>query len=204
MSVHQNQVHAFHLVDPSPWPLLSAVSALSLTFGGVLYMHGFLGGAFLYKYGLFLILCLMFVWWRDIIREATFEGQHTKKVQTGLKIGMLLFITSELMFFFAFFWAFFHASLNPGIALGAVWPPAFLSILDPWSIPLLNTIILLSSGATVTYAHHAIVAGEKEEALFGLSATILLAIFFTFLQGLEYINSPFSIYTSVYGSTFFY
>lgn len=198
-----NQVHSFHLVNPSPWPMLSAFSVFILMFGFVLYTHGYLKGSFLYKFGLLLLLCMMFVWWRDIVREATFEGQHTVNVQTGLKYGVLLFIISEIMFFFAFFWSFFHFSFNPSIALGGVWPPVFLTILDPWKVPLLNTIILLTSGATVTLSHHSIIYGSKDMAIKALSATILLAIFFTFLQSLEYINAPFSIYNTVYGSTFY-
>jgi len=102
-----NQKHGFHLVDPSPWPLITAFSALMLTFGGVLYMHGYMGGSSLLKLGLCMIIFMMFVWWRDVIREGTFEGQHTFSVQKGLRMGMLLFIVSEVMFFFAFFWAFF-------------------------------------------------------------------------------------------------
>jgi cytochrome c oxidase subunit 3 len=198
-----NQQHGFHLVDPSPWPIISAFSALMFTFGLALYMHGYAGGLFLWQYGLAMILFMMFVWWRDIIREGTFEGQHTSIVQTGLRYGMLLFIVSEIMFFFAFFWAFFHSSFNPSIVLGGVWPPAYLTILDPWQIPLLNTVILLSSGATVTWAHHSIVWGSKDQASWALIGTILLAVVFTGLQGFEYVTAPFTISDSVYGSSFY-
>ena len=198
-----SQQHSFHLVDPSPWPLISAFSAFTLTFGGVLYMHGYFGGNFLWRFGFFMVLYMMFCWWRDIIREGTLEGQHTQTVQNGLKMGVILFIISEIMFFFAFFWAFFHSSFNPSIAIGGVWPPAFLTILNPWKVPLLNTIILLSSGASVTWAHHAIVWGNKKEALLALQVTILLAIFFTALQALEYVTAPFSISDGIYGSTFY-
>lgn len=201
--VRNNQRHGFHLVDPSPWPLVAAFSALMLTFGGVMYMHGYCGGNFLWKFGIFMILFMMFVWWRDIIREGTLEGQHTHIVQLGLRMGMLLFIASEVMFFFAFFWAFFHSSFNPSPVLGGVWPPAFMTVLDPWKVPLLNTIILLTSGATVTWAHHAIVWGSKKSASLALVYTILLAIVFTALQVFEYITSPFSISDSVFGSSFF-
>lgn len=201
--IRNNQLHSFHLVDPSPWPIISAFSALMLTFGGVLYMHGYYIGGFLWRFGLVMILLMMFVWWRDVIREATLEGQHTMKVQKGLRFGMLLFIVSEIMFFFAFFWAFFHSSFNPSHLIGGVWPPAFLTILDPWKIPLLNTILLLSSGASVTWAHHSIVWGSKDNAVLALLCTICLAIVFTSLQGLEYITSTFTISDSVYGSTFF-
>jgi len=197
------QRHGFHLVDPSPWPLIGSLSGLTTTFGGVLYFHGYAGGNFLWQFGLSMILFVMFCWWRDVIREGTIEGQHTTRVQTGLRMGMLLFIVSEVMFFFAFFWAFFHASFNPSQAIGGVWPPAFLTILDPWKVPLLNTVILLSSGATVTWCHHAIVWGAKTQALISLLLTIVLAIIFTALQGFEYVTSPFSISDSVYGSSFF-
>ena len=116
---------------------------------------------------------------------------------------MLLFIVSEIMFFFAFFWGFFHSSLNPSIAIGGVWPPSFMTILDPWKVPLLNTVILLTSGASITWAHHAIVLGDKFGALYSLFITVLLAIVFTGLQGFEYVTAPFTISDGVYGSTFY-
>lgn len=129
--IRNNQKHSFHLVDPSPWPLISAFSAFMLTFGAVLYMHGYNGGGFLLQFGFIMILFMMYCWWRDVVRESTFEGQHTSSVQTGIKMGMLLFIASEVMFFFAFFWAFFHSSFNPSPAIGGIWPPAFIVTLDP-------------------------------------------------------------------------
>ena len=195
--------HAFHLVDPSPWPIVAASSAFMLTFGGVLFMHGYEGGAFLWRFGFLMILFVMFVWWRDIIREGTIEGQHTEAVQAGLKLGVILFIVSEIMFFFGFFWAFFHSSFNPSPVLGGVWPPAFLTVLNAWEVPLLNTILLLSSGASVTWAHHSIVLGEKNQACVSLIITIILAAIFTALQGFEYITAPFTISDSVYGSSFY-
>jgi len=198
-----NQIHSFHLVDPSPWPIIAAFSAFMLTLGTTLYMHGYLGGFYLLKFGFCMILFMMFVWWRDIIREGTIEGQHTSTVQYGLRMGVLLFIVSEVMFFFAFFWAFFHSSLNPSFAIGGVWPPAHLTVLNPWKLPYFNTILLLSSGAAVTVAHHAIVSGSKEEATTGLIQTIALASIFTFVQGIEYLGSPFTISDGVYGSVFY-
>jgi len=198
-----NYRHSFHLVDPSPWPLISAFSALMLTFGGVLYMHGYIGGGFLCSFGLCMVLFMMTCWWRDTIREGTIEGQHTARVQIGLKIGMLLFIVSEIMFFFAFFWAFFHSSFNPSIAIGGVWPPAFIVTLDAWKIPLLNTILLLTSGASVTWTHDAIITGSKPQTYVSLVVTVVLATVFTSLQGFEYITAPFSISDSVYGATFY-
>jgi heme/copper-type cytochrome/quinol oxidase subunit 3 len=198
-----SQKHSFHLVDPSPYPFFTSMAAFSLVYCFALYMHGDLIGQSKLFFILFGLVCIMFFWWFDIIREGTYEGQHTKDVQSGLRLGMLLFIVSEIMFFVAFFWAFFHSSLNPSVALGGVFPPAFLTILDPWKIPLLNTIILLTSGASITYAHHSIVLGDKEASLKGLFLTVFLAIIFTLLQAYEYLNSPFSISDSVYGSTFY-
>ncbi len=201
--MRNNQIHSFHLVDPSPWPLISAFSALFLTFGGVMYMHGYSQSFSLLKYGAMWICVMMFFWWGDIIREATFEGQHTSSVQNGLRMGVLLFIVSEIMFFFAFFWAFFHSSFNPSLAIGGVWPPVYLTILDPWKVPFLNTIILLSSGASITWAHHSIINGVKLDARNALLVTIFLAIIFTSLQIFEYKTASFSISDGIYGSTFY-
>jgi cytochrome c oxidase subunit 3 len=195
--------HSFHLVDPSPWPLLASLGAFMLTLGAVLYMQNYFGGAQLLKTGLITILFVMYTWWRDIIREATYEDQHTYAVQRGLRLGMILFIVSEIMFFFAFFWAFFHSSLSPTFNIGGVWPPQAITPIQTSGIPLTNTFFLLSSGATVTWAHHAIIVRAKKHALTGLGLTIFLAILFTGLQGLEYYDAPFSISDSVFGSCFY-
>jgi len=198
-----NQIHDFHLVDPSPWPIVGAFSGLMLTFGAVLTMHAYYPGTFILVLGLILLLLTKMCWWRDIIREATFESQHTYTVQTGLRLGMFLFIVSEIMFFFAFFWAFFYLSLNSTPSIGAVWPPAESEILDTFQIPLLNTILLLSSGASVTWSHESVVFKKKFQAIISLFITILLALIFTALQGFEYISAPFNITDSAYGSTFY-
>ena len=197
------QKHPFHLVDPSPWPLVASLSAFSSTFGGVMYMHGYTGGGNLLALGLFMILYSMFVWWRDVVREATYQGHHTSFVQLGLRYGMILFIVSEVMFFVAFFWAFFHSSLAPTIEIGAIWPPKGIQPLNPWEVPFLNTVILLSSGAAVTWAHHAILAGHRQQAIVGLIFTVVLAVTFTGLQVLEYLEAPFTISDGIYGSTFY-
>lgn len=197
------QRHNFHLVDPSPWPLIGGLSSFTLFNGAVLYFHSFSSGKFLLCLGLFSVVFTMFVWWRDVIREATFEGHHTKIVQRGLRFGVILFIVSEIMFFFAFFWAFFSSSLAPTIELGSVWPPEQIITFNAWDVPLLNTIILLSSGVTVTWAHHAIVVGARSDAIIALIWTVLLAIIFTGLQSFEYLEAAFSISDSVYGSTFY-
>lgn len=197
------QKHPFHLVDPSPWPLFASMGAFTTTFGGVMYMHGYSGGGFALSLGLLMVIYSMFVWWRDVIREATFEGHHTGAVQAGLRMGMILFIVSEIMFFMAFFWAFFHSSLAPTIELGAVWPPKGIEVLNAWEVPFLNTVILLTSGASITWCHHAILAGHRQQAVTSLIVTIILAAIFTGFQVMEYLEAPFNISDSVYGSTFY-
>nr|YP_004222747.1 cytochrome c oxidase subunit 3 [Glaucocystis nostochinearum]ADW83119.1 cytochrome c oxidase subunit 3 [Glaucocystis nostochinearum] len=198
-----HQRHPYHLVDPSPWPFGAALSAFVFLIGGVLYMHSYQKGSFVLSFGFLLLLLTMALWWRDVIREATFEGQHTKIVKHGLRYGFLLFIVSEVMFFFGFFWAFFHSSLSPAIEIGGKWPPVGLEVLDPWKIPLANTIILLSSGATLTWSFYGILAQNRKEAITGLVLTVLLAALFTGFQAYEYINAPFSISDGIYGSTFY-
>ena len=195
--------HSYHLVDPSPWPIIASLGALMFTVGMVLFMHRFLGGGWLVITGLSTILYVMFTWWRDIIREATFEEQHTAVVQRGLRLGMILFIISEIMFFFAFFWAFFHSSLSPAFNIGGVWPPESITIIPASGIPLTNTFFLLSSGATVTWAHHAIISRAKKQTIVALLWTLLLASLFTVLQVFEYLEAPFNIADSVYGSCFY-
>jgi cytochrome c oxidase subunit 3 len=197
------QSHPFHLVDFSPWPIFGALSAFTSTVGGVMYMHAYSGGGLMLSLGFIILIYTFFVWWRDVIREATFGGYHTLAVQNGMRWGMLLFIVSEVMFFFAFFWAFFHSSLAPTIELGAVWPPHGIQVLNPWEVPFLNTVILLSSGAAVTWAHHGLLAGQPKTTTVGLIVTIILAAIFTGFQALEYLEAPFTISDSVYGSTFF-
>ena len=195
--------HSYHLVDPSPWPFVAALGAFMVTTGLVLYMHKFIGGWVLLLTGFILIFYVMYTWWRDVIREATFEDRHSIIVQKGLRLGMILFIVSEVMFFFAFFWAFFHSSLAPVHNIGGVWPPKSITPMDTYTVPLTNTFFLLSSGATVTWAHHAIIVRSKKQTLVALIFTLLLAILFTSLQGFEYVSASFNISDGVYGSCFF-
>jgi cytochrome c oxidase subunit 3 len=197
------QRHPFHLVDPSPWPFLASFSALTTTTGFVMYMHCYSGGLYLFIIGFFSIVNVSFFWWRDVIRESTFQGHHTKAVQSGLRWGMILFIVSEIMFFFAFFWAFFASSLSPSLEIGGIWPPPGIDILNPWEIPLLNTAILLLSGVTCTWSHNAIVLGNRQSAFVSLALTIFLGATFTFLQIFEYLDANFTISDSIYGSVFF-
>nr|YP_009343063.1 cytochrome c oxidase subunit 3 [Pacifastacus leniusculus]APS87290.1 cytochrome c oxidase subunit 3 [Pacifastacus leniusculus]QNV11895.1 cytochrome c oxidase subunit III [Pacifastacus leniusculus] len=199
MSSHGH--HAYHLVDMSPWPLTGSISAMMLTTGLIKWFHQF-SEDLLYLSFVGIILT-MIQWWRDVVREGTYQGIHTKIVMNGLRWGMILFITSEVLFFFSFFWAFFHSSLSPAVEVGTYWPPVGIQPFNPFGIPLLNTTILLSSGATVTWAHHAILNSNHLEALQSLMLTVLLGVYFTSLQGFEYIEASFSIADSVYGSTFF-
>ena len=195
--------HPYHLVTPSPWPAFGGLTALTITTGTVCFMHSYQIGTYALPLGQVMMWFVMYTWWRDVIREATFEGLHTTAVQKSHRIGMVLFIVSEIMFFFAFFWAFFHSSIVPAIQIGNTWPPQGIQAFNPWEVPLLNTLILLLSGCSVTWAHHSIVAGYRKEAIISLALTVILAFFFTGFQALEYIESPFHISDSVYGSTFF-
>lgn len=193
--------HSFHIVDQSPWPLTGGFGALILTTGIVKWFNEFSINLFLVGSLIIIITCIQ--WWRDISREGTFQGLHTLIVATGLRWGIILFITSEVLFFFSFFWAFFHRSLTPSIEIGLQWPPAGIIPFNPFQVPLLNTIILLASGVTVTWAHHSLIENNHSQALTGLTLTVLLGLYFTSLQGLEYWESSFSISDSAYGSTFF-
>ncbi|MFQ5958047.1 MAG: cytochrome c oxidase subunit 3 [Alphaproteobacteria bacterium] len=204
--------HDYHLVDPSPWPAVGALAALFLAGGGIMLMHDITNWVF--YVGILLVFITMFGWWRDVIREAEREGHHTPVVQLGLRYGMALFIASEVMFFAAFFWAFFDASLFPGGVgneelvgrteyTGGVWPPESITTFEAFSIPFLNTLILLSSGATVTWAHHEIRSARRGKAILAMWLTILLGISFTSLQAYEYVNAPFTFTGGIYGSTFF-
>lgn len=153
--------------------------------------------------GFIILILIIYQWWRDIVREASFQGLHTNKVSIGLRWGIILFITSEVFFFLAFFWAFLHSRLSPRIELGINWPPKGIKPFNPLEIPLLNTLILLRSGLTVTWTHHRIIENNYYQSLQGLILTVILGFYFRILQLYEYIEAPFSIADSVYGSTFF-
>nr|YP_010022828.1 cytochrome c oxidase subunit III [Pollenia pediculata]QLY90336.1 cytochrome c oxidase subunit III [Pollenia rudis]QOP39676.1 cytochrome c oxidase subunit III [Pollenia pediculata] len=199
MSTHSN--HPFHLVNYSPWPLTASIGAMSMVAGMVKWFHQY--DLSLFILGNTITMITVYQWWRDVSRESTFQGLHTDVVTTGLRWGMILFILSEILFFISFFWAFFHSSLSPSIELGAMWPPMGITPFNPFQIPLLNTVILLTSGITVTWAHHSLMEGNHSQTSQSLFFTVLLGIYFTMLQAYEYIESPFTIADSVYGSTFF-
>lgn len=203
IQLNKFQYHPFHLVENSPWPILVSFSLLSLTTGAVMYLQGYPNGGLLLTLGLILTASGMGLWFRDVITEGTYEGHHTKQVQKGLIIGIVLFIISEIFAFFSVFWAFFHSSLSPAIEIGGMWPPLGITPLDPFSIPLLNTFLLLSSGAFVTWSHHSLILGNRRGAITGLLICVILAIIFTALQGVEYYETTFTMADSVFGTVFF-
>ncbi len=198
------QGHPFHLVSPSPWPIFTCLTLLTLTTSGVLTMHGFSGASNFLTIAFISLILSMSFWWRDVISEGTYLGNHTLAVQQGLNMGVALFIVSEALFFLAIFWAFFHSALSPTIELGAHWPPMGIEAINPFELPLLNTVILLSSGFTVTYAHHSLINGQRKGALNGIIVTVLLALIFTCFQGVEYTVSSFTISDGIFGSCFYF
>jgi cytochrome c oxidase subunit 3 len=214
MAEAQAKHHDYHLVDPSPWPIVGAVSALLITMGGVYWMRG--GTSLIAIAGILGIIYTMIAWWRDVIYEAQ-HGYQTKVVQLHLRYGMILFIASEVMFFVAWFWAYFDVALTAGFKdqferyelLGGHWPPnptadaRFKSTFDPWHLPLLNTLILLTSGTTVTWAHHALLENDRKGLINGLWLTVILGVAFTCVQAYEYTHAAFTYGGHIYGSTFF-
>ena len=201
--------HDYHIIDPSPWPLIGSIGALIMAFGAVFWMKD-MWSIWVMLIGLLIVLYTMFGWWSDVIKESH-QGDHTPVVQLHLRYGMILFIASEVMFFVAWFWAFFDASLFADEAIqfsrvehtGGVWPPADLTVLDPWHLPLFNTVILLLSGTTVTWAHHALLHNDRDSLKLGLICTVVLGVIFSAVQVYEYVEAPFGFADSIYGATFF-
>ena len=218
---HAND-HDYHLVDPSPWPAVGAVSAFISAVGLIVWMKTADGGVFgltgpwLFAAGMLGVLFTMAGWWRDVINEAQ-SGSHTPVVQLHMRYGMILFIASEVMFFVAWFWAYFDVALFPDDPrqvlrtelTGGTWPPqatedgTFKHAFDPWHLPLVNTLVLLTSGTTVTWAHHALLNNDRQGLIWGLTLTVILGIFFTALQAFEYSHAAFGFADHIYGSTFF-
>jgi cytochrome c oxidase subunit 3 len=196
----------YHLVDPSPWPICGAVGG-GVTVLGIIFAAHF-GNYAMLVIGLAIVLATMFMWWRDVLKESRATGVHSAIVRLGLRYGMIMFIASEVMFFVAFFWAYFNFALYPehmsGTAAGAVWPPEGVHTFDPFHLPFLNTMILLLSGCTVTWAHHSLIEGDRRGLLLGLAFTVLLGLSFTTFQVIEYSDAPFKFVNGgVYPSTFF-
>ncbi len=195
----------YHLVDPSPWPLTGAIGG-GLTVVGII-MAAHFGNYLWLVLGLVVVLATMFMWWRDVLKESATPGLHSAVVRLGLRYGMMMFIASEVMFFVAFFWAYFHFALFPEHVSGAttpMWPPAGIHTFDPFHLPFLNTMILLLSGCTVTWAHHSLIEGNKRGLVIGLLLTVLLGLSFTTFQAIEYSDAPFKfVGGGVYPATFF-
>jgi cytochrome c oxidase subunit 3 len=216
--------HDYHLVNPSPWPLVGSIAATVMMMGIVIGMKGLFGlpkGNWLVAAaGLAGILYTMIGWWADVVKEAN-QGDHTPVVSIGLRYGMILFIVSEVMFFVAWFWMFFDMALFPGMRAAspipevaqawAAWPPKGVELVPAFHLPLVNTLTLLLSGTTVTWAHHALQQGDRRGAKIGLALTILLGILFTSIQAYEYHHilteklfySDAASSSGLYGSSFF-
>ncbi|WP_374764394.1 cytochrome c oxidase subunit 3 [Yunchengibacter salinarum] len=215
--------HDYHLVDPSPWPAVMSTFVLLLTVGAVFTMkpdaalfgvEGSSFGTYILVTGFLGVLYSMYAWWKDVIKEAL-SGDHKPVVRIGLRYGMILFIASEVMFFVAWFWAFFNASLYPAqptpdifafwgsLGTDAPWPPEGVETFDPWHLPFMNTLILLLSGTTVTWAHHAVMEGDRDALKKGLWLTVILGFIFTLLQVYEYTHAAFEFSGNIYGATFF-
>ena len=213
--------HDYHIIDPSPWPLIGSVGALIMAIGGIAWMQSLkgaefsflgiaMGGPWLFAVGLLVVIYTMFGWWSDTVKESH-EGHHTRVVSLHLRYGMIMFIASEVMFFVAWFWAFFDAALYPDEAVqvarqaytGGQWPPTSIEVLDPLHLPLFNTITLLLSGTTVTWAHHSLIEGDRKGLIWGLALTVVLGIIFSYVQFHEYAVAPFAFKNSLYGATFF-
>src|ERR1700729_971850 len=212
MATAQVKHHDYHLVDPSPWPIVGSVSALIMAIGAITWMHHLTSAApIIFGLGVIGVLYTMASWWADVIREAQYKGDHTRVVQISHRYGMILFIASEVMFFVAWFWAYFNTALFPAelkdfartAFLGGVWPPKDIHTFDPWHLPLLNTLILLTSGTTVTWAHHSLLENDRKGLVWGLVLTVLLGMTFTAVQAFEYAHAAFHYSGNIYGATFF-
>ncbi|HET6519951.1 MAG TPA: cytochrome c oxidase subunit 3 [Geminicoccaceae bacterium] len=202
---HGAPPHPYHLVDPSPWPAVGTLAAFVLVIGGLMYMHEVTGGIWVVLLGAAGVIFTMFAWWRDVLREGH-QGFHTDVVARGLRVGMVLFIASELLFFVAWFWAYFWGALVPPMTVETQWPPADVTPVDPWDIPFLNTMILLLSGTTVTWAHHELREGNRRATFQALVITVILGVLFTSLQAYEYVHAVhegLTITDGIFGSSFY-
>lgn len=194
----------YHLVKASAWPLFTGFFAgTMLLFTAINFHYDYSGAVSNIFICLFFLVWTMFSWWFDVALEGFKGGHHTAKVRSGLRMAMALFILSEVLFFAGFFWAFFHSALNPVYNIGGVWPPVGIDTISPWGVPLLNTLILLASGATVTKAHYAIQKNDSFNVIFNLDLTLILALLFTKIQVFEYNESTFTIADSIFGSLFY-
>lgn len=195
------QHHPFHIVYYSPWPFLVGLIVIRSFFVFLLFLNKMSFIYFIYFF--FLLSVCLYNWWRDVNRERSLQGYHTTYVFSNMRYGILLFIVSEILFFISFFWSFFHSRLSPNYELGSLWPPTFSYAINPFDVPLLNTVILLRSGVTVTLSHHYIINKNNYMSYNYLLITIILGLYFTLAQVFEYLERDFLICDSVFGSTFF-
>lgn len=198
--MHPPSSHPWHLVNPSPWPFVLSSAVFLVATGGVLAMHHH--GPWTLCLGVALLLYALMAWSRDIVAESR-QGHHTLPVRRGLKAGFVLFVLSEIMFFGGFFWAFFDARLAPAEVLGSVWPPRDIHPPDPMEWPWLNTLILMLSGTTLTWAHHALKNDKRATALAGMGLTVALGVCFLCIQAFEYVHAPFPFQGNIYCSLFY-
>lgn len=197
------QLHPFHLVGPSPWPIFTSFSLMDLALSIGLTSHGYIESNIYIFISMITVLYSLTLWFKDIIAESTYLGDHTIAVKRGINQGFLLFVVSEILIFASLFWAYLHSALNPNVEIGMMWPPVGIETISAAELPLLNTIILLASGVTITYGHHGLINGDRKNTLYGFVYSTLLIVLFVICQGLEYSFAPFTISDSVYGSTFF-
>ncbi|MEL6267176.1 MAG: cytochrome c oxidase subunit 3 [Pseudomonadota bacterium] len=203
--------HPYHILPPSPWPFYGAVSAFVMLVGGILAMKG--ETPLIFAVGLLGCFFVAYCWWRDVVAESR-EGDHTPVVSIGLRYGVLLFIISEVMFFVAWFWSFFKHAIFPApdiegklnatvdLPVGQ-WPPAGIETFDPWGLPFMNTVILLLSGCTVTWAHHALIENKRKDLVLGLTVTVGLGALFTIFQAYEYSHAEFGFTDGIYAANFY-
>jgi cytochrome c oxidase subunit 3 len=194
--------HDYHILPPSIWPFLGGVGAFVMLFGSVLWMKD--SGPWLFLIGLALVLYVMYAWWAEVVAESR-AGDHTPVVRIGLRYGFIMFIMSEVMFFAAWFWSFFKHAMYPMEQFSeGQWPPPSIETFDPWHLPLINTLILLCSGAAATWAHHALVhENNRKDMAWGLILAIVLGVLFTFFQAYEYTHAAFGFSGNIYGANFF-
>jgi heme/copper-type cytochrome/quinol oxidase subunit 3 len=195
--------HLFHLVNPSPWPLLISLSVFLFVSGFGFYLHRIEMGGVVCLSGFASLVLIFYFWFRDIWEEATYGGHHTKVVKKGLILGFFLFLSSEVMLFFGFFWAFFNSALSPSIIFASEWPFEGISVISFLNFPLLNTLILIASGFAVTWAHRAVALRSYTGLMDSLLVAIFLGLLFIFFQVYEYFDSSFNLNDNVYGCTFF-
>ena len=198
------KTHDYHILPPSPWPLVVATGLMVMFGCAVMWWHDYAWGKWASFAGALIILTGLFFWFGAVRNEAN-SGDHTPVVQLHHRYGMILFIVSEVMFFVAWFWAFFRSSIFPSTAesVGGVWPPQSIEILDPFAFPLLNTLVLLLSGTTITWAHHALINNDRKGLKQGLWLTVILGVLFMMLQAYEYHHAAFGLAGNIYGATFY-